>query len=178
MVEYVLVDSIDFGIRESELVHDGGGSFACEHDDIRTQYRGPSFFSQEDYALHSWRDWGDLISFDLTVPDSYRDFPLVFTFTIKPYIHGEPSRALEAMTVTIESDDGELFSGKADIQFNLDGLWLIAQTQLPPGLVGSSGLFRVTLDNRVNIHSDGSHFGKTIASARLLARLGKAEEAL
>lgn len=171
MEESILLDSIDFGINTSERLHPAGGSFAKKQPVLQAQYAGPSFHSDNDYVLFNWRDWADEISVDLTVPEEFRDRPLQLSIIIRPYIHGEPSAPLQPMTLRVESDQGVIDQDEADVQFNLDGLWIVVEKDYPAGKIGPSGLFRLILDNRVNMFPDGSHFGKSIASVRLFAQL-------
>lgn len=167
MDESILVDSISFGLPESEALHPAEGSFARQNVPVQNRYAGAAYTYAHDGPVHHWRDWAGTVALHLEVPPEYAESPLRLAIAMRSWIVGSPPREPEPTAIAIEVNGTAADSDK--VLFAPDEGWIVVEADLPATQSGATRKIRVVLDDEANVFEDGSHYGKSISYLRLYA---------
>ena len=162
--EAILVDSVDFGIQESELLHAGLGAFAHPHELVQCNYQGPSNIDKTQGVMNHWRDWGQQIGVELRVPREYEGSRISAELAIQSYKVGEPGADPASTKARMRTAEGEVALGEFPVPN--DGAWRIVEIDLGPD---TPDQFNLLLDDSDNVKGPADHYGKRIAYIRLFA---------
>jgi hypothetical protein len=169
MIETILLDSVDFGIPESERLHPAQGSLARSSEHPQCCYGTKPHLVEDDPGVHHWRDWGDWTAVTFEVPEGFSELDLLFSITLRAYKVGEPPSQVLPLKYRVQCDEKKLTEGAFEPTVGSE--WTVFETDLFR-LADPSGVsVSLALDNLENLHGETGHYGISIASARLLAVL-------
>ena len=166
----VLVDSIDFGVLESEQTHPGSGSFSNRYGHQTTDYAGPANRPGPPApgAPGHWRDFANWASVGLRAGERWDGRELTLALLVRTYRTGDPPAPPAPLVVTFESDSGPVPLGTIDLPD--DGRWHRAELPVPAD--GRGRELVVRFDDGANLHADEHHYGKSLAFVRLYGQEG------
>lgn len=165
--EWAPLDTVDFGVPESENLHNAAGFFGSRYPDPGLDFGGePVRIARPDGIAH-WRGWTYEMGIELVCPEEAFGWPKRIEALISTYRVGDPSPPVPT-EAAIRQGESQVSLGRVVIPD--DRCWRLLSFDLPPDSFREPHLL-FWLDDRANRPEADRHLGRHIAWVRLMGRV-------